>query len=405
MKTQALLAATATAALMAGAAYAQDTDFATVDADASGAVSLEEAQTVDATLTADDIAAYDADGDGELSESEFTAWASAAAAEETALESDETGEAVTATPAREEDVEADPMMDEPVVEDPMAEAETDPDVTDPAVDPIDDMDVEAETDAGADMGAADVEADAAVDAGADASAGDGDQDISAEEAETNVEAGLSPAGETPEAAENNEPTSEDDVALPAKLTSPEATGQASGAATTAAAPADVIDADYGTEDDQVSLLGSFSAIDADGNFEISANEWSNWQAEDSANRTTAFADLDADGSGRVVFTEFAEGYDWTPVAAVAVPAEPVVDDMDAGMETEADMDAEADMEMDAADDAMMDDDAITDEPVEDDPMADPADMPDVADDPMDPDMDVMDDETMIEDPVEDDPQQ
>ncbi len=394
MKTQALLAATATAALMAGAAYAQDMDFATVDADASGAVSLEEAQTVDATLTADDVDAYDADGNGELSESEFAAWASAAAAEETALESDETGEAITATPAREENVEPDPMMDEPMAENAM---ENDADVTDPAVDPIDDMDLEAETSAGADMGAADMEADADV----DASAGDGDQDISATEAEANVEAGLSPAGETPEAAENNDPESEDDVALPAKLTSPETTGSASGAATTSAtAPAAQMD--YGTEDDQVSLLSSFTAIDADGNYEISANEWSNWQAEDSANRTTAFADLDSDGSGRVVFTEFADSYGWTPVAAVPVEADAGMeadamdnmespDEMDAemNMETDAEAGAEMDMsddtgmepggemdlsdEMDQGDDGVLDDDSLVDEPVETDPMAEPED--------------------------------
>lgn len=70
------------------AAFAQDaaaTDFATADADASGGVSLTEAQTVWPDLTEEAFTAADADASGELSEEEYavlTAEAGAAAGAE-----------------------------------------------------------------------------------------------------------------------------------------------------------------------------------------------------------------------------------------------------------------------------------------------------------------------------------
>jgi hypothetical protein len=71
------------------AVYAQDaaaaTDFLTVDADASGGVSLTEAQAAWPDLTEDAFNAADADANGELSEEEYavlTADAGAAAGAE-----------------------------------------------------------------------------------------------------------------------------------------------------------------------------------------------------------------------------------------------------------------------------------------------------------------------------------
>lgn len=337
MKTQSLFAATATIALMAGAAHAQEMDFATVDADASGDITYEELEA-EASMTQGDFDSYDADADGVLSEDEFVAW--------------------------------------------QAEA----------------------------------------DIVADTSAGDGDMDVSAEEAEANMEAGLSAAGETPEAAENNEPTSEDDEALPAQLTDPAETAEASGAAVSAS---DLTERPgslgVGAEDDQVSLMGSFAAIDADGSYTLSANEWSNWQAEDSANRTKAFAELDDDGSGRVVFTEFANAYDWLPVAAVVTDVDPVVESSgEADLEAEAQMGVEADADIaddpDQEDKVMLDDDSIVDEAVEDDPSAEPEDIgvdnPDAALDTMENDYNEdmeqddtvsLDDDSVVDEAVEDDP--
>lgn len=318
MKTQALLAATATAALMAGAANAQDMDFATVDADASGDITVDELQAEASMTTQADFDEYDADADGVLNEDEFAAWQ----AESSVAEADVTGET---------DMSED--------EDDMGEAITST----------------ASRETGGDAEAdAELEAPSAVDA--------------------EVEAG-------PEAVEYDEPASEDDEALPAKLTTPETTASASGAATDDMAATDM---DYGTEDDQISLLGSFTAIDADGNFEVSANEWSNWQAEDSANRTNAFSELDDDGSGRVVFTEFADAYGWTPVAAVAVPAVPV--------EAETALDAETDA-------AGMTDDAEMDAEADADLMTNPDDVPEMDENLVD--MSADDSDMEAEDPLED----
>lgn len=62
------------------AAFAQAaTDFASVDADASGSVSLAEAQVAWPDLTAEAFAAADIDVSGELSAEEYDALASAAA--------------------------------------------------------------------------------------------------------------------------------------------------------------------------------------------------------------------------------------------------------------------------------------------------------------------------------------
>lgn len=58
------------AALLASPALAQ-TDFVTVDADASGGASYDEVATVH-TVTEEQFAAADANQDGELDESEYT---------------------------------------------------------------------------------------------------------------------------------------------------------------------------------------------------------------------------------------------------------------------------------------------------------------------------------------------
>lgn len=62
------------------AAFAQAaTDFATVDADASGGVTLAEAQVAWPELTQDAFTAADTDGNGELSSDEYAALTAAAA--------------------------------------------------------------------------------------------------------------------------------------------------------------------------------------------------------------------------------------------------------------------------------------------------------------------------------------
>lgn len=61
-------------ALLAGAAHAQGADFATLDQDGSGGLSLQEVQAAIPSATEEEFAKYDADGSGELSESEFSAW-------------------------------------------------------------------------------------------------------------------------------------------------------------------------------------------------------------------------------------------------------------------------------------------------------------------------------------------
>nr|WP_314256665.1 hypothetical protein [uncultured Devosia sp.] len=66
---------------LTGAAFAQAaTDFATVDADASGAVSLLEAQTAWPDLTEEAFVSADADGSGDLSAEEYATLTAAAAA-------------------------------------------------------------------------------------------------------------------------------------------------------------------------------------------------------------------------------------------------------------------------------------------------------------------------------------
>ena len=55
----------------ASPAFAQTPDFASVDADSSGAVSWEEAQAALPNATEDAFKAADADGSGDLNETEF----------------------------------------------------------------------------------------------------------------------------------------------------------------------------------------------------------------------------------------------------------------------------------------------------------------------------------------------
>ncbi|MGV8833152.1 MAG: hypothetical protein ACOH2N_14335 [Devosia sp.] len=78
-----LLAAVATLAL-SGAAFAETAvaapEFATVDTDANGTVSLVEAQAVMPELTAEAFTAVDLDANGELSVEEFDALVAARAA-------------------------------------------------------------------------------------------------------------------------------------------------------------------------------------------------------------------------------------------------------------------------------------------------------------------------------------
>ncbi len=64
-------------ALAAGAALAGDADFAKLDADRSGGLSLAELNAKMADFTAQDLAAIDADASGDVSEAEFAAWKSA----------------------------------------------------------------------------------------------------------------------------------------------------------------------------------------------------------------------------------------------------------------------------------------------------------------------------------------
>lgn len=65
---------TIAALAMAPAAFAGDKSFADIDTDADGFLSLSEIQVVKPEVTADDVAAYDTDGDTMLSEAEFEAW-------------------------------------------------------------------------------------------------------------------------------------------------------------------------------------------------------------------------------------------------------------------------------------------------------------------------------------------
>ncbi len=69
----AALAASATFAIAQEAATPAPADFATVDADKSGKVSVEEAKAAMSTMTDDAFKAADADQSGDLSEEEFKA--------------------------------------------------------------------------------------------------------------------------------------------------------------------------------------------------------------------------------------------------------------------------------------------------------------------------------------------
>lgn len=64
---------------LSSAAFAQGIDFTTADGDASGGVSIVEAQAVWPDLTPEIFATADVDGDGELSQAEYDALAAAAA--------------------------------------------------------------------------------------------------------------------------------------------------------------------------------------------------------------------------------------------------------------------------------------------------------------------------------------
>jgi hypothetical protein len=70
-----LTALAAVLALAGGTAVAQDDQFAQLDADGSGGLSLSEVQAVLPQATETEFAQYDADQSGELSASEFGAWA------------------------------------------------------------------------------------------------------------------------------------------------------------------------------------------------------------------------------------------------------------------------------------------------------------------------------------------
>lgn len=72
-----LMITAAVLSLAAGAALAGDKDFAKLDADKSGGLSLAELNAVMADFTAQDLAAIDADGSGDVSEAEYAAWKSA----------------------------------------------------------------------------------------------------------------------------------------------------------------------------------------------------------------------------------------------------------------------------------------------------------------------------------------
>jgi len=64
---------------MTAPAFAQDETFVALDADADGAISMEELMVAMPDLTEADYAAADTDGDGSLSEEEFLAYAATTA--------------------------------------------------------------------------------------------------------------------------------------------------------------------------------------------------------------------------------------------------------------------------------------------------------------------------------------
>ncbi|MFZ1813811.1 MAG: hypothetical protein WBO55_02960 [Rhizobiaceae bacterium] len=68
-----LVVALALSGLVAAPAFAAEMDFAKVDADANGAVSMEEATAAGWEWSEDQFKAADADADGSLNAEEFTA--------------------------------------------------------------------------------------------------------------------------------------------------------------------------------------------------------------------------------------------------------------------------------------------------------------------------------------------
>ncbi len=64
----------------ASAACAEDSDFAVLDLDGSGSLSLTEVQTAAPQVSAEEFITYDKDSSGELSSDEFSAWQEAAKA-------------------------------------------------------------------------------------------------------------------------------------------------------------------------------------------------------------------------------------------------------------------------------------------------------------------------------------
>ncbi len=72
-KTRLSLTAAAMVALMAGAQAQAPADFASIDADKSGEVSIEELGAAGIAATPEQFAAVDTDGSGGLNEQEFAA--------------------------------------------------------------------------------------------------------------------------------------------------------------------------------------------------------------------------------------------------------------------------------------------------------------------------------------------
>lgn len=72
-----MLMTTTAALFLTAPAFAQDIDFATIDADASGGASYEEVIVVTPDLTEDAFTAADTDQDGALSEEEYAAMVAA----------------------------------------------------------------------------------------------------------------------------------------------------------------------------------------------------------------------------------------------------------------------------------------------------------------------------------------
>lgn len=68
-----IVVALALCGLVAAPAFAQETDFATVDADGNGSVTMEEAAAAGWEWTEDQFTTADANGDGGLDAEEFAA--------------------------------------------------------------------------------------------------------------------------------------------------------------------------------------------------------------------------------------------------------------------------------------------------------------------------------------------